>query len=48
MADVGQGERLHVISEHVCVMCVSVNRVDTGDCAKLLEWSLLRKLGYFP
>ena len=29
-------------------MCVSVNRVDTVDCAKLLEGSLLWTLGYFP
>ena len=39
MAYAGQGERLHVISE-VCVY-VCVNRIDTVDCAKLLEGSLL-------
>ncbi len=44
MAYAGQGERLHVISERVCVcvcVCVCVDRIDIVDCAKLLEGSLL-------
>ena len=42
MAFAGQGERLHGISERVCVcVCVCVDRIDMVDCAKLLEGSLL-------
>ena len=48
MAYTGQGERLHVISERVCVcecvcvcVCVCVDRTDMVDCAKLLEGCLL-------
>ena len=32
------GERLHAIREHVCV---SVNRINMVDCAKVLDGSLL-------
>ena len=37
-----KGERLRVISEYVCV---SLNRIDTVNCAKLLEGSLLWTVG---
>ena len=37
------GERLHAISEHVCLVyvCVSVNRINMVDCAKVLDGSPL-------
>ena len=45
MAEAGQGEWLHVINEHVSVMCVSVKRVGNWDifhiyCLQLLSFEL--------